>query len=169
MTGREGETLMPDGSASSSKPRGAGEPVSPRSPHGIDRDATHSSGSLEFSPVKSGPMTDLREMYEVGRAVGKGGYAVVYKGTRRDDGTRVAIKQVDLHEMSERKRLRCLREVQLLGNLRHPGIVEMYDSFLDDEKLCIVFEWAAGGDLNVTATKEATATGHKVTTVVTEA
>ncbi|ACO60661.1 predicted protein, partial [Micromonas commoda] len=86
-------------------------------------------------------------MYEVGRAVGKGGYAVVYKGTRRDDGTRVAIKQVDLHEMSERKRLRCLREVQLLGNLRHPGIVEMYDSFLDDEKLCIVFEWAAGGDL----------------------
>ena len=147
MTGREGETLMPDGSASSSKPRGAGEPGSPRSPHGIDRDATHSSGSLEFSPVKSGPMSDLREMYEVGRAVGKGGYAVVYKGTRRDDGTRVAIKQVDLHEMSERKRLRCLREVQLLGNLRHPGIVEMYDSFLDDEKLCIVFEWAAGGDL----------------------
>ena len=60
MTGREGETLMPDGSASSSKPRGAGEPGSPRSPHGIDRDATHSSGSLEFSPVKSGPMSDLR-------------------------------------------------------------------------------------------------------------
>ena len=147
MTGREGETLMPDGSASSSKPRGAGEPVSPRSPHGIDRDATHSSGSLEFSPVKSGPMSELREMYEVGRAVGKGGYAVVYKGTRRSDGATVAIKQVDLHEMSERKRLRCLREVQLLGNLRHPGIVEMHDSFLDETKLCIVFEWAAGGDL----------------------
>ena len=146
MMGREGETRA-DGSASSSKPRGAGDPASPRSPHGIDPDATHSSGSLEFSPVKSGPMSDLREMYAVGRAVGKGGYAVVYKGTRRDDGTQVAIKQVDLHEMSERKRLRCLREVQLLGNLRHPGIVEMYDSFLDDEKLCIVFEWAAGGDL----------------------
>ena len=144
MVGREGETRG-DGDASSSK---MADPESPRGIHSIPgtADATWSS-SLEFSPVKSGPMSDLSEMYEVGRAVGKGGYAVVYKGTRRSDGATVAIKQVDLHEMSERKRLRCLREVQLLGNLRHPGIVEMHDSFLDETKLCIVFEWAAGGDL----------------------
>ena len=142
--GREGETRG-DADASSSK---MADPESPRGIHSLPgtADATWSS-SLEFSPVKSGPMSELREMYEVGRAVGKGGYAVVYKGTRRSDGATVAIKQVDLHEMSERKRLRCLREVQLLGNLRHPGIVEMHDSFLDETKLCIVFEWAAGGDL----------------------
>jgi len=35
----------------------------------------------------------------------------------------VAIKQVDIFEMSVKKRERCLQEVQLLGNLRHPAIM----------------------------------------------
>lgn len=102
-----------------------------------------------FSPVKieSSHMSRLRHEYDVGKAVGKGGYAVVYKGTRRSDGLTVAIKQVDIFEMSVKKRERCLREVQLLGNLQHPAIIGMLDSFLDDNVLVIVFEWAAGGDL----------------------
>ena len=54
---------------------------------------------------------------------------------------------MDIFEMSVKKRERCLQEVQLLGNLRHPAIIEMLDSFLDDNVLIIVFEWAAGGDL----------------------
>ena len=73
----------------------------------------------DFSPAKvkitSSHMSKLRQKYEVGKAVGKGGYAVVYKGTRRSDGLTVAIKQVDIFEMSVKKRERCLQEVQLLG------------------------------------------------------
>lgn len=103
----------------------------------------------DFSPVKitSSHMSKLRQQYDVGKAVGKGGYAVVYKGTRRSDGLTVAIKQVDIFEMSVKKRERCLQEVQLLGNLSHPAVIAMLDSFLDDNALIIVFEWAAGGDL----------------------
>jgi hypothetical protein len=52
------------------------------------------------------------------------------EGTRRSDGLTVAIKQVDIFEMSVKKRERCLQEVQLLGNLRHPAIIGMIDSFL---------------------------------------
>ena len=85
MVGREGETRG-DADASSSG-KAEADPESPRGIHSIPgtADATWSS-SLEFSPVKSGPMSELREMYEVGRAVGKGGYAVVYKGTPGSDG-----------------------------------------------------------------------------------
>ena len=96
---------MPDGSASSSSREGRANP-DPGALRTASTATRRTPAARSRRPVKSGPMSDLREMYEVGRAVGKGGYAVVYKGTRRDDGTRVAIKQVDLHEMSERKRLR---------------------------------------------------------------
>jgi serine/threonine protein kinase len=37
--------------------------------------------------------------------------------------------------------------VQLLQSLRHPHIIEMLDSFIEDNELIIVFEWALGGDL----------------------
>eukprot|EP00966_Prymnesium_polylepis_P312489 7221069-Prymnesium_polylepis.1 len=38
-------------------------------------------------------------------------------------------------------------EVKVLQKLQHPSIVAYKDSFVDSEKLCIVMEWASGGDL----------------------
>ncbi len=38
----------------------------------------------------------LTEAYDVQKAVGKGGYAVVYKGIRREDGRVVAVKKVEV-------------------------------------------------------------------------
>jgi serine/threonine protein kinase len=35
-------------------------------------------------------------LYEVHKAVGKGGYAVVFKGTRKEDGRIVAVKKVEV-------------------------------------------------------------------------
>jgi NIMA (never in mitosis gene a)-related kinase len=110
-----------------------------------------------FPVVRSDPVSHLRAKYRVGKAVGKGGYAVVYKGARVFDGLPVAVKKVDIRGMPDKKRERCLREVQLLGNVTHGNVVRMLDSFLDDRYLVIVFEWADGGDLRrfVRARREA--------------
>jgi len=107
----------------------------------------HPAPRHAFPNVVSDDLRALREKYLVGKAVGKGGYSVVYKGRRVCDGTAVAVKRVDLRGMPDKKRERCLREVQLLGNVRHGNVVTMLDSFLDSKFLVIVFEWASGGDL----------------------
>ena len=38
----------------------------------------------------------LTEAYDVQKAVGKGGYAIVYKGIRREDGRIIAVKKVEV-------------------------------------------------------------------------
>ncbi|GIL47112.1 hypothetical protein Vafri_4022 [Volvox africanus] len=89
----------------------------------------------------------LAEAYDVQKPVGKGGYAVVYKGVRREDGRVVAVKKVEIFEMSAKKRERCLQEVTLLQQLDHPNIIQMLDAFIDENMLIIIFEWAPAGDL----------------------
>jgi NIMA (never in mitosis gene a)-related kinase len=63
------------------------------------------------------------------------------------DRRTVAIKKVEIFDMAPKKRERCLQEVQLLQTLHHPSIISMLDSFIGDNMLIIVFEWALGGDL----------------------
>ena len=38
----------------------------------------------------------LAEAYDVLKPVGKGGYAIVYKGIRREDGRIIAVKKVEV-------------------------------------------------------------------------
>ena len=133
----------------------SGEDATGSSYSGVDRGEARARGEAgrkkreqhAFPVVRSDPVSHLRTKYRVGKAVGKGGYAVVYKGARVSDGLPVAVKKVDIRGMSDKKRERCLREVQILGNVTHRNVVRMLDSFLDDRYLVIVFEWADGGDL----------------------
>ena len=143
----------------------SGEHATGSSSSGVDDGEARARGEARrdkherhaFPVVRSDPVSHLRAKYRVGKAVGKGGYAVVYKGARVSDGLPVAVKKVDIRGMPDKKRERCLREVQLLGNVTHGNVVRMLDSFLDDRYLVIVFEWADGGDLRrfVRARREA--------------
>eukprot|EP00775_Hariotina_reticulata_P005831 gene5831-6072_t len=99
--------------------------------------------SAETVPVVAGGLSS----YEIGPAIGKGGYAVVYKGIRRQDGLVVAIKRVDIDTMAAKKRERCIKEVHLLQQLNHPHILTCHDAFIDQQQLIIVTEWAPGGDM----------------------
>lgn len=84
--------------------------------------------------------------YERGRTLGEGTYAVVYDGFRKSDGRPVAIKRMKGQSNTSSGTIGVdftgLREVKYLQSLRRcPHIVELLDTFLSNDVLCLVLEF----------------------------
>ena len=99
--------------------------------------------------------TGSLEDYKMGQAVGKGRFSTVYHCVRLGDDSPCAMKKIKLTPQKNDKSIltKCLKEVGLLRELKHPNIVQYNDCFLGDDMLYIVLEWAGGGDLKGVITK----------------
>jgi serine/threonine protein kinase len=84
------------------------------------------------------------------KAIGKGNMGTCTLARNNEDGQCYVIKQVDLTRLSKKDRQQSLNEARVLSSLRHPNIINYVDSFLArrSDSLCIVMEFAEGGDLS---------------------
>jgi serine/threonine protein kinase len=57
------------------------------------------------------------------------------------------MKMIDTARLNSKERADAVNEVQLLASLRHPYIITYRDSFVEKNFLCIVMDYADGGDL----------------------
>src|SRR5262245_15095959 len=74
-------------------------------------------------PVAIGP-------YRILERLGRGGMGVVYRGQHNDSGELAAVKTVPLPDAAV---LQCLRrEIHALARIRHPGVVRVLESGLQD-------------------------------------
>ncbi len=94
--------------------------------------------------------------YKIDRKLGEGAMGVVYEATDQSLGRKVAIKKMSEEiKMNEREKQRFLDEARTVALLHHPGIVEIYTIFEEEENIYLVFEHVAGQTLDVVLNKEA--------------
>lgn len=82
--------------------------------------------------------------------LGKGGFGAVYSAKDVNTNEKYAIKEFKPEASVNDIMIRYFqREADLLKQLKHPNIVKVFENYFsrEDENLCIVMEYCAGGDL----------------------
>jgi len=93
--------------------------------------------------------------YKIERKLGEGAMGVVYEATDQSLGRKVAIKKMgDEIKVNDHEKQRFLNEARTVALLHHPGIVEIYTIFEEDENIYLVFEHVDGQTLDLLLNKE---------------
>jgi len=80
--------------------------------------------------------------------LGEGSFGKAFLVQCESDDTFAVIKQMDITKMSEEERRDTLLEAKILERLNHPNIIKFREVYKTKKgKLCIVMDYADGGDL----------------------
>lgn len=92
------------------------------------------------------PPTTLGGRYEIGRLIGSGGTARVYRGYDLHLDRPVAVKIYDRGAVAQDQRRR-LREMSIQGSIAHPGVVALHDSGTEHGRTFLVMQLVEGENL----------------------
>ena len=97
------------------------------------------------------------DKYRKVKIVGKGsfGYAMLVQAV--NDRKLYVMKVIDVSRMDRKQKEEALNEVHVLKSMRHPYIVTYRESFMNKSCLCIVMDYADGGDMYGKIAKQKTA------------
>ncbi|XP_033833711.1 serine/threonine-protein kinase 36 [Periophthalmus magnuspinnatus] len=84
------------------------------------------------------------DSYHVLELAGEGSYGRVYKGRKKYSGQVVALKFMPKVGRSEKELRNLKREIEIMRDLQHPNIVQLFDSFETATEVVVVTEYAEG-------------------------
>ncbi|EZG51798.1 protein serine/threonine kinase catalytic domain protein [Gregarina niphandrodes] len=82
------------------------------------------------------------------RDLGMGSYGKAILVEHVATGQQCVMKAIDITRLQPQQREQSINEVRLLGQMKHPFIIMYKESFMVNGFLCIITEFADGGDLN---------------------
>jgi len=93
--------------------------------------------------------TELKKKYESKWAgadlLGSGNFAHVYKATKKEGGTKVAVKVIDKAKVEDMEDVK--REVEIMDDIDHPNVIKLYEIYDEPKKMNLVMELVTGGEL----------------------
>ena len=113
--------------------------------------------TLQHAALRNNANNKQRGAYTKSKPIGKGAFGDVFLVTK-DGGPEqknknfhpepLVLKEVSMKGMNAREQKSTMNEVDILKRLDHPNIIAFHESFVDGDTLCVVMEYAPGGDLS---------------------
>ena len=106
------------------------------------------------------PSAGKSSRYSVVKIIGRGSFGTAYLVRCRTDSRQYVLKRLDLAHMNKKEQDEAMNEARVLEKLRrHPNIIRVREHFVEEGRLCIVMDFADGGDLaqRIEAQKDAAA------------
>lgn len=86
--------------------------------------------------------------YELGRTLGEGTFAKVKLAVNKETGEEVAIKILDKEKIYQQNMNdQIKKEIAIMKLIKHPNVVQMYETVASKSKIFIVLELVRGGEL----------------------
>lgn len=86
-------------------------------------------------------------MYDLEKTLGKGNFAIVKLGVHRLTRTKVAVKIVNKCELDDENLNKISREIDIMRNLSHKNIIQLYQVMESETFIYIITEYAACGEI----------------------
>ena len=138
-------TQQQDGNMAPPPPR---QPLAASKASVSGRDASHASQSAgQSKPVGKSRRWQLGD-FDIGKPLGRGKFGNVYLAREKQTGYIVALKVLfknQLQQANVEHQLR--REIEIQSHLRHPNILRLYGYFYDENRVYLILEFAAKGEL----------------------
>lgn len=104
--------------------------------------------------------TSFSDLYNLCEIIGKGPFSIVRRCTNKTNDKQYAVKIIDIEQFTSTPGFTIddiRREATICSSLKHPHIVELYETFETDGCLFMVFEYMDGTDLCFEVEKRALA------------
>lgn len=90
---------------------------------------------------------DPTSVFVLGKVIGRGGYATVYRASHRDTGFVLAIKKMSAENKRETMLRSLQREIDVLKKCRSSNIVSYYGSYITEKELWIMMDYCEAGSI----------------------
>jgi len=108
------------------------------------------SGAAEQKPTEAVPppkeKRSIKEEYDFGEELGRGGFSIVVKATNKATKDVVAVKIIEKNQSEEELQL-LQREIDILKKLNHQNIISLKEVYDEKETIYLVMELVQGGEL----------------------
>ena len=89
----------------------------------------------------------FHDMYEIKEELGRGAFSIVRKCVLKEGKVEFAVKILDTRKMTSRDIQKVEREARICRGLKHPNIVRLHSSILEEGFYYLVFDMVTGGEL----------------------
>ena len=87
----------------------------------------------------------MKELYDIGKKLGDGNFAVVKEATDKKSGQKFALKIIDAAKLVGKEHM-LENEIRIQRECFHPNIVQLYHDFHAPTEIFLVMEIVSGGD-----------------------